>query len=129
MLLLHDIAEAVIGDWDLSAKKKLGIEKKNEKEKDAFEKIIQLLPREQKEKYGELWKEFSEGKTEEAKIAYQSEKLEMILQTLEYMEEGYNKEKLKIFFDNEKDKFTDNDIKALFEILNKRRKTNPDSQL
>ncbi|MBU4057835.1 HD domain-containing protein, partial [Patescibacteria group bacterium] len=78
MLLLHDLAEAIIGDWDLNAKKKLGIEKKNEKESEAFERIMQTLPGEQKEKYGELWKEFSEGKTEEAKIAYQSEKLEMI---------------------------------------------------
>lgn len=129
MLLLHDIAESIIGDWDLSAKKKLGIEKKNERENDAFEKIMKLLPKEQKEKYGKLWKEFEERKTEEAKVAYQAEKLEMILQASEYMEEGYDKEKLKSFFANEKDKFTDNDIKALFEILDKRRKINPDSQV
>jgi putative hydrolases of HD superfamily len=68
MLLLHDIAEAIIGDWDLRAKKKLGVEKKNERENDAFEKIMQLLPKEQKERYGSLWKEFEERKTEEAKI-------------------------------------------------------------
>lgn len=129
MLLLHDIAESVIGDWDLSAKKKLGIEKKNEKENDAFEKIMQLLPREQKEKYGKLWKEFGERKTEEAKVAYQAEKLEMILQALEYMEEDYDKEKLNSFFENEKDKFTDSSIKMLFELLDRKRKTLPDSHV
>jgi len=121
MLLLHDIAESVIGDWDLNAKKKLGIEKKNKKENEAFEEIMRLLPTEQKERYVKIWKEFSEVKTEEAKIAYQSEKLEMILQALEYMEEGYDKEKLKSFFANEKDKFTDNYMKALFELLDKKR--------
>ncbi|MFZ3077933.1 MAG: HD domain-containing protein [Candidatus Aenigmatarchaeota archaeon] len=129
MLLLHDIAETIIGDWDLSAKKKLGIEKWKDKEIEAFDKIMQMLPQSLKEDYIAIWKEFEERKTEEAEIAYQSEKLEMILQALEYMEEGYDKEKLNSFFENEKDKFTDSDIKALFEILDKRRKTNPDSQV
>ncbi len=121
MLLLHDIAETVIGDWDLSAKKKLGLENKNRKEEEAFEKIMQMLPQEQKEEYLKLWKEFEEGKTEEAKIAYQAEKLEMVIQALEYMEEGYDREKLESFFKNEKEKFTDKDMKTLFEILEKRK--------
>lgn len=122
MLLLHDIAEVIIGDWDLSAKKKLGIENKNRKEKEAFEKIMQMLPQSQREEYAKIWKEFEERKTEEAKIAYQVEKLEMIIQALEYMEEGYDKEKLESFFKNEKEKFIDKDMKMLFEILEKRKK-------
>lgn len=121
MLLLHDIAEVIIGDWDLSAKKKLGIENKNRKEKEAFEKIMQMLPQSQREEYAKIWKEFEERKTEEAKIVYQVEKLEMIVQALEYIEEGHDKEKLESFFKNEKEKFIDKNMKTLFEILEKRK--------
>ncbi len=122
MCLLHDVAESIIGDWDTYAKEKLGEDTKAKKENAAFEKIMEALPAGEREMYLKLWREFGEMNTPEAKIAYQSDKLEMIFQALEYMEDGYDKEKLNDWFIDEKGKFTDTDMKNIFDLLEKKAK-------
>lgn len=121
MCLLHDLPEAIIGDWDPIAKKKLGIEKWKAKEKEALEKILLLLPENLREKYQETWNEFEEGKTNEAKIVKQLDRLEMIIQASEYLEEGYKEEDLKEFFDWHVKEFTDENLKKIFDLVNKKR--------
>jgi putative hydrolase of HD superfamily len=122
MILLHDLAECIIGDWSLTAKKKLGTEKWKQREKEAMEKILSLLPQDIRKKYEELWEDFENRKSEEAKIAFQVEKLEMIFQALEYMEEGYDKEKLKDFFIYDEKNIEDKDLREIFMILDSKRK-------
>lgn len=120
MCLLHDLPEAIIGDWDLKAKKKLGVAKWKAEEKDALNKILSMLPENIRDKYAEAWEEFEGMKTAEAKIVRQLDKLEMIIQALEYLEEGYNDGDLEEFFDWEKE-FTDADLKKIFDLVNKER--------
>ncbi|MBI4010353.1 MAG: HD domain-containing protein [Candidatus Aenigmarchaeota archaeon] len=123
MSLLHDLPEAIIGDWDPIAKKKLGMEKWKAKEKDAMEKLLSMLPESIREKYAEAWKEFEEMKTKEAKIVRQIDRLEIIIQALEYLGEGYKESDLKEFFDWHVDEFTDDDLKEIFDLVNKERLT------
>jgi len=53
----------------------------------------------------ELWKEYEAGVTEEAKLVKDMDKLEMILQALEYETDGKNKKSLDGFFDGTRGKW------------------------
>ena len=121
MCLLHDLPEALIGDWDPKAKKKLGMDKWKSKEKEALKKILSMLPETIRGKYFKAWEEFEEMKTKEAKIVKQLDRLEMIIQALEYLEDGYKEEDLKEFFDWQADEFKDDDLKEIFNLSNKER--------
>jgi len=121
MLLLHDVHEAIIGDYDYFAKKQIGEHEVKKRELEAIRKILEVLPEKFKQKYFSLWIEFEEQKTLEAKIARQIDQLEMIFQALEYEKEGYSKEKLEIFWKNVEQKIKDEDLKRIFRILAEKR--------
>lgn len=121
MALLHEIGEAIIGNWDIHAKKRLGTEVKEKKEREAIKKILSSLPKDLSEKCSEILNEYQERKTKESKLVRQLELLEMILQALEYQKEGYDKEKLRDFFDFHEEDFEDPDLKKMFELLKKER--------
>ena len=92
MSLIHDIAECITGDitpHEMEKEKKINIEEK------AVRELIGDM------EYYEIWKEFILGKSEEAKVVYEIDKLEMILQAKEY-EKIYGKESLKEFLKEEK---------------------------
>jgi putative hydrolase of HD superfamily len=122
MALLHETGEALIGDWDIHAKKRLGKIVKIEKEKEAIKKMLSLLPSDLSEKYSKLLKEFQAQETKEAKLVHEIEVLEMVMQALEYMKEGYKKEALDDFFDFHTHEFTDEDIKKIYDLMDKERK-------
>ena len=121
MCLIHDLPEAIIGDWDPKAKKKLGLDKWKAREKEAANKMFSLLPNDIKEKYVEAWNELEGMKTEEAKIVKQLDRLEMVIQAQEYLEDGYKEDDLKEFFDWHADEFKDDDLKKIFDLINKER--------
>ncbi|MGQ9460998.1 MAG: HD domain-containing protein [Candidatus Bathyarchaeaceae archaeon] len=93
MALIHDLPEAIIGD--LTPLRKTARSK--EKENNAMNQILSLLPKRQREKYMTDWKEYQEGKTREAKAVRQLEKLEMALQAKEYEEAELTRQSLKRF--------------------------------
>jgi putative hydrolase of HD superfamily len=116
MALLHDLAESLIGDLtpeqiDKEAKEKL--------ENNAFGKIIKNLPEQIKSKYLEIWFEYQENISPEAKLIHQIDKLEMALQAKIYQKNGYDKEKLESFFESAKKEIDDPQLKELFiQIIN-----------
>lgn len=68
MIVIHDIVEIDAGDtyaYDSEAKKS-----QRERELKAAKRIFGLLPDDQCKKFKELWEEFEEGKTKEAKFAH-----------------------------------------------------------
>lgn len=68
MLLIHDIVEIDAGDtyaYDEEAKKT-----QRQREEKAADRIFGLLPDDQCKKFREIWDEFEEGKTPEAKFAH-----------------------------------------------------------
>lgn len=66
MLLLHDIVEIDAGDVNLYKRNKAEI---HQKEQQAAKRIFSLLPEKQKKEFYQLWQEFEEGISEEAKAA------------------------------------------------------------
>lgn len=80
MSLLHDLPEAIIGDLTPLQKTK----ETKEKEEDAMYQILDTIPEIQMKLYLSTWNEYKEGKTKEAKLVQQIDKIEMALQAKEY---------------------------------------------
>lgn len=121
MALIHDLHESIMGDWDSLKKEKFGEDKFREKEKESIGKILRLVPEKLKDKYSKLWDEFVEGKSEEAKLIEEIEKLELAFQTLEYEKDVNDEENLKKFWDFVEVRLKDEDLKRIFELLKKKR--------
>ncbi|MFZ5354089.1 MAG: HD domain-containing protein [Bacillota bacterium] len=78
MCLLHDLGEAYEGD--VSAKIQTDQVSKLKSEKEAIQKLLLSLPENLQSKLMELWKEYNEGETKEAKLAKALDKMETIIQ-------------------------------------------------
>ena len=117
MLLLHDVHEAVIGDYDYFAKKKISSSELEKRKREAIKNILSTLPEDLRRKYLSIWLEFEEQKTEESKLARQIDKLEMAIQALEYEKEGYSREKLSVFWKSVKNELEASKLKEILEFL------------
>jgi putative hydrolase of HD superfamily len=78
MSLIHDVGE--IYDGDISAALEPDQESKFHTEYRAVQKVFSLLPEEQAKRMLELWLEYNENKTPEAKLIKALDKAETILQ-------------------------------------------------
>lgn len=116
MALLHDLSEAITGDWDMFAKKKLGMDKFREKEKQAIDKLIAMLPENLREDYSRLWSELLAQKSEEAKLVMEIDKIELAFQNFEYGKEGNDKQKIESFYKYVEDRIADDDLKKILEL-------------
>ena len=84
MAVLHDLAEAVTGD--LTPRQKMaGYEAAESR---AFRGLVSEVPAEQRRLYINIMDEYSAGETAEAALVHAADKLEMVLQALEYREAG-----------------------------------------
>ena len=77
MLLLHDVVEIDAGDTYAYDEK--GQMDAHERELKAANRIFSLLPNEQCEKYKNLWLEFEEAKTAEARFAHAMDNLQPLM--------------------------------------------------
>jgi len=94
MLLIHDIVEIDTGDTFLYSDKRDTI---HTDEKISAERIFGLLDKEQNEYFLNIWNEFEERKTNEAKYAAIFDRLEPLLQN--YILEGYTWKKYNITYE------------------------------
>lgn len=122
MLLLHDIQEAITGDYDYRAKKKIGITEVKRQEANAIRQILSLLPKKLQRNYLSIWKDFENQNTQEAILANDIDKLEMIMQALEYEKKGHSPKKLDVFWDYGKKMIKTPLIQELFQLLVNKRK-------
>jgi putative hydrolase of HD superfamily len=79
MALIHDLAEAKVGD--ITPLDGVPLEDKYARENAAWSRISESLGSTELQ---DLWKEMEEGKTNEAKFVFQLDKLEMLIQAEEY---------------------------------------------
>lgn len=93
MLLIHDIVEVYAGDTFLYSEKREAAHIDEEK---SAKKIFGFLEEDQKEYFINIWKEFEERKTNEAKFAAVFDRMEPLLQN--YMTKGYTWKKNKITY-------------------------------
>jgi len=129
MALVHDLAEAVVGDITPEEFSGVPDGEKHRLELQAMQRMTDLLlptpllsgssgdadgddtnsSSSRKSSIGEemlsLWKEYEAGETREARLVKDLDKLEMTLQALEYESDGRNEESLQGFFDSTRDKW------------------------
>ena len=84
IMLIHDIVEIYAGDTYLYDED--GYNDKEQREKNAAEKIYGILGEKQKNMFIDLWNEFDEGKTKEAVFANILDRIEPIM--LNYITKG-----------------------------------------
>lgn len=120
MAIIHDIAECKTGDiitWKNYHKTE---NEKKVKEEEEMKNLLSLLGS-QGNKYFKIWKEYEEEKSIEAKFVQAIDKLEMILQALEYENEEKKLNKyIKTFFEGDDIKFilnTDKDLSDLVKLI------------
>ncbi len=96
MTVLHDLGESIVGDYmpgEVSAKRKFV------EESSAIKKIISSLPANVKTEYLKVWREYQQGKTEEARLVRRIDKFELALQAARYAKDGRSKKQLEQFFE------------------------------
>lgn len=84
--ILHDIAEALVGDLPFSARRLFGIEAKQQAEHHGMIELLNGLP--QAEAYLQLWEEYARGSSREARLVKQLDRVEMLSQALAYERAG-----------------------------------------
>ncbi len=117
MSLIHDLPESIVGDitpYDEN------LEEKHDVELDAMRKISLLLKN--SDEYFQLWVEFEKEKSKEATFLKQLDKIEMILQALDYELAGCDPEKLDEFWQYTEKQLNDPFLIELFNTLKKMRK-------
>ncbi len=122
LALLHDIHEALIGDYDYFDKQRIGLEQAKKNQEQAINEVFHKLPLNVREKYVDLAKEYLCQETTEARLVKQIDKLEMIMQAFQYEKAGYDKVKLKSFWDSVEGTLTEPNLKAIFKLLKEERK-------
>ncbi|XP_019432423.1 PREDICTED: HD domain-containing protein 2-like [Lupinus angustifolius] len=122
MAIVHDIAEAIVGDITPSD----GISKaeKSRREQEALDHMCKVLGGGSRAKeIADLWVEYESNSSQEAKFVKDLDKVEMILQALEYEDE--QGKDLNEFFQSTAGKFQTDIGKAwASEIVSRRRKNN-----
>jgi putative hydrolase of HD superfamily len=121
MLLLHDVQEALTGDYDFLAKKRMGTSEVKEIEKKAIKRLLSLLPSDLKERYFLLWQEFEAQTTPEAILAKDIDRIEMVMQALEYEEAGFKRDALEPFWRTTENRIETATGKTIFDHLRKKR--------
>ncbi|RRR76386.1 MAG: HD domain-containing protein [Candidatus Viridilinea halotolerans] len=86
MAILHDMAEALLGDLPASASRLLGKAAKHEAERKAMLEIFHGLPC--SDAYLALWEEYSQAASKEARLVKALDRLEMLAQALAYERAG-----------------------------------------
>ena len=111
MIILHDLAESIIGDITPEQKEK---KEKFDLENNSMQKILSSLPESIKCQYETIWNEFQNYESKEAKFVHEIDKLEMALQAKIYSKEIDSPEKITPFIKYAKEGITDPIILKLF---------------
>ncbi len=114
MVLLHDLAESITGDLTPEQKSK---EEKLILENETIEKILKNLPENLQKQYQNIWNEYQESNTEEAKFVHQIDKLEMALQAKIYFEKNNSSKEFLPFFNSAEKEIKDPNLLKLFKEL------------
>ncbi|MFW5932809.1 MAG: HD domain-containing protein [Candidatus Hadarchaeota archaeon] len=102
MSIVHDWAEAVTGDFSREVSEQLGRDKKEEIEEKVLENIL-LKDLGEPDRYLELWKEYSNLKTNEAKLVRAADRISILLEATYLLSKGESSKKLKEIWETVRD--------------------------
>ncbi len=112
LALIHDLEEALIGDLTPTDKKNLSTDEVAGWKKAAINRILDRLPPRRREYFRQLWADLRTGRSREAKLVKQLDKLEMAFQAREYEQRGVERERLAGFYRSASRGIRDRTLKA-----------------
>ena len=113
LAILHDIEEAITGDLTPEDKTAKGRVVVASQKTSAREQLLVSLPMESRRFYKKLFSELDEGKTREAQLVHELDKLEMALQASAYSKQGIEARKLREFYESAKEAIRDPHLRIL----------------
>ncbi|XP_067840692.1 HD domain-containing protein 2 [Heptranchias perlo] len=119
LALVHDMAECIVGD--IAPADNISKEEKHRREEEAMKHLTGLLSDDVGKEMLELWKEYENQSSVEAKYVKELDQFEMIMQAFEYEEMEQKPGRLQEFYDSTKGKFHHPEILQLVATLNAER--------
>ncbi len=113
LALVHDLEEGITGDLTPQDKRKLTPKIVSHRKKVAKERILANLPPGQKQGYQRIWKELVAGRTREARLVKDLDKLEMALQASYYESKGASTTEIKDFYRSARRAIKDRTLKEI----------------
>jgi len=113
MLLLHDVAESLVGD--ITPHDGVCTEEKFVLEYRALQEIF--CDFKEKDVFLELWREYEAQNTAEAKFAKEIDKVDVVLMAHAYKPNGLSEGSLQEFMNNSKKHFTSPVVKKIYQAL------------
>lgn len=86
--LLHDLEEAITGDLTPEDKERLGSLRVRRERERAIRRLLQTFPPNSRARYMRLWMDLRLGRTREARLVHQLDKIELALQAHAYSKSG-----------------------------------------
>ncbi len=91
IILVHDIVEIIADDhWNIHDDGNVHAIK-NKQEKDAADDLYGILPERSQEELKEMWVEYRDRKTDEARFAYALDKIEVMIQRIDLGAQNWEK--------------------------------------
>ncbi len=84
LALIHDLEEAITGDLTPVDKRKLTAKGVLRRREAAWSRIVKMLPASRSREYRTMWRDLKTGRTKEARLVKDLDKLEMALQARHY---------------------------------------------
>ncbi|XP_062857810.1 HD domain-containing protein 2 [Trichomycterus rosablanca] len=119
LALVHDLAECIVGD--IAPADNVSKAEKHKREKEAMVRITGLLNEDLRKELYQLWEEYENQSSGEARLVKELDQLEMILQAHEYEELEGNPGRLQEFFTSTQGRFHHPHVVALVKSLNEER--------
>lgn len=109
MALIHDIGEVITGDIATRAderKQKVSKAEKAVMDHESTIAMLSYLDRQSRSGLLDIWKEFEDGKSEEAELVHQVDKLDQVLQLIPYSRYIKKDEYVEEFFETARRRIT-----------------------
>ncbi len=119
LALIHDLEEAITGDLTPEDKNRLRSKKVRSLRKAARTQIASIIPMEQRVQYARMWRDLETGRTREARLVKDLDKLEMLLQARRYARLGVPRRQLEKFYRSAMSRINDEEIRKSARVLAK----------
>ncbi len=117
LALLHDLDESITGDFTPKDKESKGPSNVHAQQSLARATLLSSVPDQLRKSYADLWTELETGRTQEAQLVHQLDKIEMALQAKQYAEKGLEGKKLQEFLASARDGIQDERLRRILEQL------------
>ncbi len=124
LAVVHDLPESICGDVATRIKEelqKITNHEKKEREEKALDELCGMLDEKTASEIRALWEEYEARESKEAKLVYELDRLEAILQAVEYEEKGNFELSLEEFYEYADARLELPETRVLFEELMKKR--------